>query len=146
MRRLRLMSHQRQPPSILRSPDRPDTSFMPLLPCAIVYGVVPNTRRDDRAILPKICDIPRPTATPVSMARLAIASRECARRADNVAAGAIRPVPAPADVLRLRGETSHSAAPDRSRSGHRASAAPESAGEWDRPGQRRCDQAFSNYI
>src|SRR5213082_2160632 len=140
------MSHRRRQPSIPRLPHMPDTLVTLLLSFAVLYSFSPNTRPGDRVILPRICDIPRPTAPPVSTAWLPISFRECARRADNVAAGVIPPFPAPANVSRRLGATCHSGGPNPSRTCHPVSVAPGSAAGLDPPGRRRCDQVFSDYI
>src|SRR4030095_4217413 len=140
------MSHQRRQPSIPRLPHRPDTWVTLLLSFAVVHLFFLNRQQGDRAIPPRICDIPRPTAPPVSTAWPPIAFRECARRVDNVGAGAIPPFPERANVSRRLGATCHSAAPNPSRTGHPVSVAPGSAAGLDPPGRRRCAQAFSDYI
>src|SRR5438045_1871445 len=103
------MSHQRRQPSIPRLPHMPDTLVTLLLSFAVVYWFSPNKRPGDRAIPPRICDIPRPTAPPVSAARPAIAFHE---RARNAGVAAIPPFPARAGVLIPPATTSRVVGPD----------------------------------
>src|SRR5438270_11051946 len=138
------MSHQRRQPSIPRLPHTPDTLVTLLLSFAVVYSFSPNTRPGDPVIPPRICDIPQPTAPPVSTAWPAIAFREYGRRADNVAAGAIPPSPARANASRRPEATCHSPVPNPSRTGHPLSVAPGFAAGSDPPERQRSDQGVSN--
>src|SRR4029453_18041840 len=102
-----------------------------------------NRQQGDRAIPPKICDIPLPIARPVSAAWHLAAFRARVRNGD---AGAAPLFLARANVLRQPAMTSRVVAPDGSRIYRHSRDARGCAGASDRPGRRTCGSKFSIYI
>src|SRR5438874_7747649 len=98
---------------------------------------VPDKRPAGRRILPRTCDIPRPTARPASAALLPTAFDAHGRSAG---AGVVLPSPAPATVSKSRAATWNEVWPDRLRSGHLGLVVPASGAGSDRPRRRKFGQ------
>src|SRR5205823_63471 len=110
-----------------------------LLSFLVVRSLFPGTPPNGRAILPRICDILRPTAQPVSVASPLTSFHA---RVRNAGAEAVPLSPARANVLKRPATTWRAAGPGASRTYRRAPGGPGSGGGSGPPTRQMCDSGL----